>query len=198
MHRLGARPTGAPAAPGRPVPAGMRWVACALLVMAGCAVPPEPSPTAESTSRPPPSTSRETTAPSPTSVRGARLTAEQVVTEIKASGQPILGYTIHTAETDPERLLGRPGQYTSKVTFSDRRLARGGGSEAATVDAGGAVEVFAAPAHAARRAQRLAAAPRPPFLFRRGPVLVQVSPQLGRKAAVGYDAALARVVAASG
>ncbi|MFD9415119.1 hypothetical protein ACFWC9_10405 [Streptomyces goshikiensis] len=59
-----------------------------------------------------------------------------------------------TAESDPNHLLGRPGQYTSKITFSDSRIkaADTEGLEPGDVALGGAVEVFANPADAQARA----------------------------------------------
>ena len=35
---------------------------------------------------------------------------------LRQNGLPVLGWTLVTGPTDPDRLLGRPGQYTSKVT----------------------------------------------------------------------------------
>ncbi|MEU6146562.1 hypothetical protein ABZ848_40230 [Streptomyces sp. NPDC047081] len=45
------------------------------------------------------------------------------------------------AANDPNHLLGRPGQYTSKVTFTDSRIKAGdvSGTEKGAVERGGAV-----------------------------------------------------------
>ena len=40
---------------------------------------------------------------------------------LEASGQPVSNVRIFTAETDPNRLLGRPDQYTAKVDWTDQR-----------------------------------------------------------------------------
>ncbi|MCQ8193897.1 hypothetical protein [Streptomyces rugosispiralis] len=55
-----------------------------------------------------------------------------------------------TAANDPNHLLGRPGQYTSKVTFADSRVqkADASGFKPGDVELGGAVEVFDNPAAA--------------------------------------------------
>ena len=109
----------------------------------------------------------------------------------RQSGLPILGWSLFTAETDDERLLGKPGQYSSKVSFSDRRLAAGGGTEASNLDTGGVSEVFATPADAARRARRLGGGSA--RVARHGRFLLRLSPRLGPGAAAGYEAALAKL-----
>ncbi|MFE9844719.1 hypothetical protein [Streptomyces goshikiensis] len=59
-----------------------------------------------------------------------------------------------TAESDPNHLLGRPGQYTSKITFKDGRIKPDDtqGVEAGDVSLGGAIEAFASAADAQTRA----------------------------------------------
>ncbi|WP_406342290.1 hypothetical protein [Streptomyces sp. NBC_00648] len=66
---------------------------------------------------------------------------------------------IVTADSDPNHLLGRPGQYTSKVTFTDTRVKPGDtdGLDADDVSRGGAIEQFAKPDEAAARAQYIQA-----------------------------------------
>ena len=49
----------------------------------------------------------------------ATHTAEQSVEELKSSGMPITNVVVYNETTDPNGLLGRPHQYTSKVNFSD-------------------------------------------------------------------------------
>ncbi|MFD8144744.1 hypothetical protein [Streptomyces sp. NPDC059708] len=63
-----------------------------------------------------------------------------------------LGGTV-TAENDPNHLLGRPGQYTSKITFTDGRIkaADTEGLEAGDIGYGGSIEVFASTADAKAR-----------------------------------------------
>lgn len=48
-------------------------------------------------------------------------TAADVADRLKAAGLPITDIKILTAETDDNQLLGRPGQYTSKLFFYDNR-----------------------------------------------------------------------------
>lgn len=47
------------------------------------------------------------------------MTAEQYATELKKAGLPIDDLKVYTAETDENKLLGRPNQYTSKVNFKN-------------------------------------------------------------------------------
>lgn len=73
------------------------------------------------------------------SANDTEMTAEEIVTKLKESGLPIGNEIVYTEETDPNDLLGRPNQYTSKVNFADDR------AEQYDVDedpAGGTVEVF--------------------------------------------------------
>lgn len=60
-----------------------------------------------------------------------------------------------TAANDPNHLLGRPNQYTSKVTFADSRIAKADAAvfSKGDVELGGAIEVFSDPADAAARAK---------------------------------------------
>ncbi len=67
-------------------------------------------------------------------------TAEQVVTKLQKGGLPVGEIVVYTAETDKNRLLGRPGQYTSKVNFHDTRLVKVASMD---IQSGGSVEVFA-------------------------------------------------------
>jgi hypothetical protein len=48
--------------------------------------------------------------------------ANEVVQRLEAEGMPIGESKAYSAENDPNELLGRPGQYTSKVIFKDTRL----------------------------------------------------------------------------
>lgn len=51
-----------------------------------------------------------------------RLTSQQVADAFKAAGLPVGTVEIYDASTDPNELLGRPGQYTAKFNFADTRL----------------------------------------------------------------------------
>ena len=77
------------------------------------------------------------------------LTARQVVAKFRAAGLPVGKIKIYSRSSDGNHLLGRPGEYTGKVNFRDRRIDDGGGGFAVT--SGGSVEVFATRADAKRR-----------------------------------------------
>ena len=50
------------------------------------------------------------------------LTEDAIVDALSASDLPITNLEVFDAETDPNSLLGRPGQYTVKVSWEDGRL----------------------------------------------------------------------------
>lgn len=54
-------------------------------------------------------------------VDSTTLSASEIVNKLVRAGYPIKNVIIYTEETDPNTLLGRPSQYTSKVNFEDTR-----------------------------------------------------------------------------
>lgn len=65
-------------------------------------------------------------------------TAEEISTTLKAKGLLIGTVVVYTAETDPNKLLGRPNQYTGKVKFADASINQPEGKD----PKGGSVEFF--------------------------------------------------------
>lgn len=49
-------------------------------------------------------------------------TAEEIISKMKEKNTNIGKIVVYNSETDLNKLLGRPGQYTSKITFEDKRL----------------------------------------------------------------------------
>ncbi|MFI1169259.1 hypothetical protein ACH4UM_38290 [Streptomyces sp. NPDC020801] len=101
-----------------------------------------------------------------------------------------------TADNDPNHLLGRPNEYTSKVTFTDSRVKASDveGTKKGDVDRGGAVEVFANPTDAAARAKYIQAVTKSMPMFAEydyvhGTVLVRVSHYLTPNQARQYKTA---------
>ncbi|MGW1169691.1 hypothetical protein [Streptomyces sp. NPDC002550] len=101
-----------------------------------------------------------------------------------------------TAANDPNHLLGRPNQYTSKVTFTDSRIKASDveGTEKGDVDRGGAVEVFGSPSDAQIRAKYIQTVTKSmPALaeydYVHGAVVVRVSHYLTPAQAAAYQAA---------
>ncbi|MFB6955466.1 hypothetical protein ACFCYB_00160 [Streptomyces sp. NPDC056309] len=101
-----------------------------------------------------------------------------------------------TEENDPNNLLGRPNQYTSKITFTDSRIkpADVEGTDKGAVERGGAIEVFTSPENAQARAKYIESVTKSmPTLteydYVHGSILVRVSHYLTPKQAAEYKAA---------
>ncbi len=62
---------------------------------------------------------------------------------LKQASMPIDAWTVYTAETDTNHLLGRPNQYVAKMSWHDTRVQAPLHPDALTVDDGGGVEIFA-------------------------------------------------------
>jgi hypothetical protein len=127
---------------------------------------------------------------------GKPLTARAVFQRLSTS-VPTANLTgTVTPQNDPNHLLGRPHEYTSKVTFSDSWVpaAQVTGADPGGVERGGAVEVFANPADARARAQYVRGVTKSvPSLaeydYVRGPLLVRVSHYLTPEQAATYESA---------
>jgi hypothetical protein len=87
----------------------------------------------------PPGGAPATTAPA---AAAKHFNAEQVTKALKARGLPVAGIIVYDENTDPNKRLGRPGQYMSKINFTDTRAKRGQASGGKDVADGGSVEVF--------------------------------------------------------
>jgi endonuclease YncB( thermonuclease family) len=126
----------------------------------------------------------------------APLTAEQVTRQLNEQVPTSTLTTVYTADTDPNKLLGRPAGYLSKTAFADGRLDSGllGGAPDA-MNRGGSVEVFAdEDAATVRRDYLQEIGKRAPIFseydYQSGPVLLRVSHLLTPQQAAGYEAAL--------
>src|SRR5262249_1514950 len=80
-------------------------------------------------------------------------TAEQTVRTLTQKIPTARSSVVYTAENDPNHLLGRPGGYLSKASFTDTRItpASLGGTPVGAVDLGGSVETYADAAGAQNR-----------------------------------------------
>lgn len=111
---------------------------------------------------------------------------------LKAAGLPLVDEIVYTSETDLNKLMGRPNQYTAKASWRDARVAREG---AADVRTGGTAEIFANEADRIRRQEYVGAlAKSPPFVeyaYAKGRVLVRVAKELTPDQAAEYERALA-------
>ncbi|MFE7595541.1 hypothetical protein [Streptomyces sp. NPDC057494] len=113
------------------------------------------------------------------------------VTTAKLSG-------VVTEDNDPNKLLGRPNQYTSKITFTDSRIKAEdvAGAEKGSVGLGGAIEVFPTAADAQARADYIQSVTKGiPMLaeydYVSGTTLVRVSHYLTPTQAADYKTAAA-------
>ena len=143
-----------------------------------------PSPTPTSTPSP---------TPTPQAAAHAGQSADQILQGLKAKGLPIGTVTTYTAANDPNHLLGRPGQYTDKVSFKDTRIGQGTGIG---VSHGGSIEVFATVQDAQKRftyLQSLSTSGNALFAeyeYLDGVVILRISSQLTPDQAAQYQTAL--------
>lgn len=72
------------------------------------------------------------------SSKTSNLTANDYYTQLKDAGLTVDNAVAYTAENDPNELLGRPNQYTSKVNFADTTLEQ----EDENDPIGGSIEAF--------------------------------------------------------
>jgi hypothetical protein len=114
----------------------------------------------------------------------------QVITALRHARLPIGRVQYYTASSDPNKLLGRPSQYTGKANFKDRRLKAAGFD----VDNGGSVETFANKEDARRRFDYVRAIAKSPLFaeydYLEGVVLLRVSSDLTPAQARAYERAL--------
>lgn len=125
------------------------------------------------------------------------LTASTAFTKLATTVPTAKLSSTVTATNDPNHLLGRPGQYTSKVTFTDSRIKASDVefTKPGDVERGGAIEVFGSPSDAQTRAKYIQAVTKSlPALaeydYIHGTVVVRVSHYLTPAQAAGYKTAV--------
>ena len=57
-----------------------------------------------------------------TATQAPKFDDQAVATAVRAASFGVTDVVIYTAETDTNKLLGRPGQYTAKVSWNDPRV----------------------------------------------------------------------------
>ncbi|MFG3018902.1 hypothetical protein ACGFZQ_10190 [Streptomyces sp. NPDC048254] len=134
--------------------------------------------------------------PKATAAQTTSRTAQTAFTKVSTSVSTAKLSGTVTAENDPNHLLGRPNQYTSKVTFDDTRISAGdvSGTDKGDVERGGAIEVFGSAADAQARAKYIQSVTKSmPMLteydYVHGAALVRVSHYLTPKQAADYKTA---------
>ena len=129
----------------------------------------------------------------------APLTAEQVTQQLTKQVPTSTLTNVYTADTDPNKLLGRPGGYLSKTAFTDSRVQPSLlGASANSLSQGGSVEVFAdEDAATARRNYLQEISKRAPLFteydYQNGAALLRISHQLTPAQAAEYESALKTV-----
>jgi hypothetical protein len=162
----------------------------ALASLAACGGEDADSQTAEA----PSASSSTTTEAAP----AERLDAAGVLGQLQAAGLPITGSVVITETNDLNNLIGRPGQYTSKVAFADQRTGVPVSETEPGNEAGGSIEVFADEATAQARSkyiQDTLAALGPvagtEYHYLAGAALVRVTGELVPSVAAEYETAVA-------
>jgi hypothetical protein len=205
------KPTQAPAAPAADVAATVQAAVAATVAAApkpAAAAPtalpaaptvaPAPPPTAVA---PPAAAAPPTVAPAPAApaapaaqpgAKPAPFTPDAFLAAAKAAGIPIVGEVVYTAETDPDKLLGRPVQYTGKASWRDGRIPGSGEPSTAT---GGTIEIFANDSHRQWREYYIGELAKqgvtPEYVYSRGRFLLRVSKSLNAAQAGEYERLLA-------
>lgn len=131
-------------------------------------------------------------------VAGEVLDAAGVAEALTEAGLPATLSVTFDESSDPNKLMGRPGGYTSKVAFVDDRVSLPG-VEKGDLLLGGSVEVFPTDEGAEKRAKyvKTLAESSPIFAeytYVRGPVVLRISKELTPKDAAAYEAALGKIV----
>lgn len=127
----------------------------------------------------------------------ASMDAEQVVKALTGSVASAKPATVYTAESDPNKLLGRPGGYVSKADLTDDRAKPK--LEEDAVQQGGSVEIFEDPSEAEDRAKYIADTLKAAKIFGteyhyvNGGILLRVSGALTPDQAAEYEAALKKL-----
>jgi hypothetical protein len=170
-------------------------LATTVLLLAGCASATSPGSDSATTS------STVGTAASAAPAAAAALDANQIMAQLSTLVPEAHEILVLTAATDPNRLLGRPNEYTSDVRFADSRVpaSDSAGDKLGDVDFGGSIEVFPTAADARARARYIqavtAALPMASeYDYVQGDVLIRVSHYLMPADAAQYEAALKRIV----
>jgi len=119
-----------------------------------------------------------------------------IIAKLQAAHLPIVPSITYTAESDPNHLLGRPGQYTAKESWTDTRVdpSQVRDHAAGNVDLGGSVEQFGTAADAQTRSGYIANVEKglsiTEYDYVTGTALVRVSSALTPDQAKAYQAVL--------
>jgi hypothetical protein len=130
---------------------------------------------------------------------GANPRADNIALKLKGQGLPVRQVKVYSEADDPNKLLGRPGQYIGKANFRDSR-ADSDRARGLDVSEGGSIEVFAFEGDARQRADYVEEIARSggglfaEYDYLRGKVLLRVAGNLTPTEAREYQAALKKIV----
>jgi hypothetical protein len=117
-----------------------------------------------------------------------------VIAALKKAGLPITASRVYTESNDPNKLMGRPGQYIGKANFLDRRIK----FDQFSVSDGGSVETFANKSDANVRFKYMSAVARTPLFaeydYLEGTVLLRIASDLTPTQAKAYETAFRKIV----
>ena len=136
-----------------------------------------------------------TPAPAKEAVQPAKvITAEGICNSIKANIPTMSNIVVYTEETDTNKLLGRPNQYTGKANFADTRTEQ----LDKDIPTGGSVEVFANPQDAKTRETYVDGISKSSpmftqYLYLKGNVLLRIDGKLTPTQAKEYEAAFSKI-----
>ena len=122
------------------------------------------------------------------------LSAKDIMEALIAAGFPLYGYVDYTEETDVNKLLGRPNQYTSKCNAYERRITTNGKDDPSDV----AIEVFNSSKDCQARydyIMALSPAILHQYVHMNGNVLFRVDNDLLPSEAKEYEEALGSIIA---
>lgn len=165
----------------------------AMAGVSACGIDPAPpaAPGVASSSAPAP-------APETTQAATETRSAEEVFDDLAKTIDSAKLVKTYTEDDDPNKLLGRPNGYTSKVAFSDSRIAKKDleFTESDAIERGGSVEVYPDAEGAKQRADYIQAIGKSSsalaneYDYLKGPVLVRVTGILPPSKAKDYQVAL--------
>lgn len=148
----------------------------------------------------------ETTTSNPTDEKTItnQLNAEEIINKMKNENPNIGKIVVYTEDTDTNQLLGRPGQYTSKILFEDKRLKQENANneylteEERNEPTGGTIEVFANEKDMESRKKYVenftSTAMFSQYVYAKGNVLLRVEGKLTPSQAKEYEGLLNKIV----
>lgn len=125
------------------------------------------------------------------------MSAEEIVNALKEKNENIGKIVVYTADTDTNKLLGRPNQYTSKVNFADNRISQEFVDE--NNAKGGTIEVFANKEDMENRKEYIesissSASMFAQYIYSKGNVLLRLEKDLTPEQAKEYEDAFNEIV----